>query len=140
MSHPRSIGLFAALALVTSVSVAWPHGSSTAPSAKPPTVVSPPPVKATMIGEIIDPQCYFSHASRGPEHAACALMCAKGGQTLAFLDEKSGRTYPLIALGHGKNPNQLVLGVIGRRVSVRGTVYGMGKDVVLAIESAALAK
>ena len=135
-----SVGLIAALALVSSASVAWTHGSSTAPSAKGPTVVSPPPVKAVMLGEIIDPQCYFSHASRGPEHAACALMCAKGGQTLAFLEEKSGRTYPLIALGHGKNPNQPVLGVIGKRVSVKGTIYGMGKDVVLAIESAALAK
>ena len=140
MRHPSAIALIAALALFTSARVAWTHGSSTAPSAKGPTVVSPPPVKAIMLGEIIDPLCYFTHASRGPDHAACALMCAKGGQTLAFLEERSGRVYSLIALGHGKNPNQPVLGVIGKRVSVKGTIYGMGKDVVLAVESAALAK
>ena len=38
----------------------------------------------TMKGEIIDPQCYFTHDSRGLAHAGCAAICAKGGQGLAF--------------------------------------------------------
>ena len=103
------------------------------PTAK---VVSPPPVQVTMIGEIIDPQCYFTHAARGKEHASCARTCARGGQDLAFLDEKSGRVYPLVARGHGQNPNDTVLALAGERARVSGTVYRIGQDMVLAIENA----
>lgn len=84
-------------------------------------------------GEIIDPQCYFTHDSRGLEHASCARMCAKGGQDMAFLDEASGRIWPLIAAGHGRNPNDGLLDHIGKPVEVEGVVFARGANEVLLI-------
>ncbi len=74
-------------------------------------------------GEFIDPMCYFVHDARGMSHAKCAELCAKGGQNLAFLDDDSGRVYPLIARGHGENPNTMLMPYIGHAVRVKLAVY-----------------
>ena len=74
-------------------------------------------------GEIIDPMCYFVHDARGMSHAKCAEMCAKGGQNLAFLDDATGNVYPLIAKGHGENPNTGLIPHLGRAVEVKLALY-----------------
>jgi hypothetical protein len=74
-------------------------------------------------GEFIDPMCYFVHDARGMSHAKCAQLCAKGGQDLAFLDDDTGRVYPLIARGHGENPNTMLVPYIGHAVRVKLAVY-----------------
>ena len=33
-------------------------------------------------GEVLDMACYVSHGAKGPDHAACAKRCAKGGQPI----------------------------------------------------------
>src|SRR5262245_22230052 len=40
--------------------------------------------KVDLVGELVDPQCWFTHNADGKDHAKCALNCAKGGQDLAF--------------------------------------------------------
>ena len=77
----------------------------------------------TLEGEIIDPQCYFTHGGRGLAHRDCALMCARDGQGLAFLNRAGGRVYPIIADRHGANPNDSLYAVVGYPVLVRGTLY-----------------
>jgi hypothetical protein len=77
----------------------------------------------TLEGEIIDPQCYFTHGGQGLAHRDCALMCARGGQSLAFLNRAGGRVYPIIAARHGANPNDSLYAVVGYPVLVRGTLY-----------------
>jgi hypothetical protein len=77
----------------------------------------------TLEGEIIDPQCYFTHGGQGLSHRDCALMCARGGQSLAFLNRAGGRVYPIIAGRHGANPNDSLYAVVGYPVLVRGTLY-----------------
>jgi hypothetical protein len=77
----------------------------------------------TLEGEVIDPQCYFTHGGQGPTHRDCALMCARGGQGLAFLNRAGGRVYPIIAGRHGANPNDSLYAVVGYPVLVRGTLY-----------------
>jgi hypothetical protein len=91
----------------------------------------------TMRGEIVDPQCYFGHDSRGPVHASCAAMCAKGGQGLAFLEESSGVVYPLIAKAHGASQNDGLLPHLGKPVQVTGLVFRKGGNSVLRIDSIA---
>jgi len=85
-------------------------------------------------GEIIDPQCYFTHDGRGADHAACAVMCARGGQDLAFLDEADGRVYPLIASAHGMDPNQGLLSHVGRAVEMEGVLFRRGATAFLLIQ------
>ena len=77
----------------------------------------------TLEGEIIDPQCYFTHGGQGLAHRDCALMCARGGQGLAFLNRAGGRVYPIIADRHGANPNDSLYAVVGYPVVVIGTLY-----------------
>jgi hypothetical protein len=77
----------------------------------------------TLEGEVIDPQCYFTHGGQGLAHRDCALMCARGGQGLAFLNRAGGRVYPIIAGRHGANPNDSLYAVVGYPVLVHGTLY-----------------
>ncbi len=123
------------LVLTSSASSSLAHPTATAPGKAPPrfNVV-------TMTGEIVDPQCYFMHDSSGKEHASCATRCARGGQGLAFLDEQSGKVYPLIAAAHGANQNDKVLPLVGKRVAVKGTVFTKGQDAVLQVQSIAESK
>ena len=95
--------------------------------------------QVAMTGEIIDPQCFFVHNSRGLDHAACATRCAKGGQALSFLEEKTGTIYPLIARTHGANPNEYVLPHVGHRVVVKGVVFARGPHSVLQVQSVTMA-
>lgn len=92
-----------------------------------------------LTGEVIDPQCFFVHDSRGLDHVACATRCAKGGQGLAFLEEGSGTVYPLIARTHGVSQNELVLPHVGRRVQVKGVLYARGAQSFLQVQSVAKA-
>ncbi len=107
MRRPPAAGMLGLLALVLS------SGCGASRSAR----------EVTLEGEIIDPQCYFTHGGQGPEHRDCALMCARGGQGLAFLNRAGGRVYPIIADRHGANPNDSLYAVVGYPVVVIGTLY-----------------
>lgn len=132
----RVIQLFTVGFLVTLVA-----GSSLAhPVATPSTKPGARTTVVAMTGEIVDPQCYFMHDARGLEHAPCATRCARGGQGLAFLDEQSGKVYPLIAATHGANQNEKVLPSVGKRVSVKGIVFTKGQDAVLQVQSVAVVR
>ena len=80
----------------------------------------------TMKGEIVDPQCWIQHDGRGKAHSGCALSCAKAGQTLAFLDDKTGTLYQLLAENHSSNPNEKWYGLVGKPVIVKGDVMARG--------------
>src|SRR5688572_25241116 len=77
----------------------------------------------TLRGEIVDPQCFLTHDGRGMAHQGCALSCAKGGQTLAFVDDRTGTLYMLIAENHSKNPNEPWYAYVGRPVIVTCEVF-----------------
>ena len=124
------VALFVAVGMLIA-SLAIAH--QTAPGAAP--------VKANSVvwdGEVVDPQCFFLHEARGLDHVACATRCAKGGQGLAFLEERTGKVYPLIAKSHGRSQNEVVLPHIGKRVRVTGVVYERGQDAVLQVLSVAV--
>ena len=89
----------------------------------------------TMNGEVVDPQCYFVHDSRGIAHAACAAKCAKGGQGMSFLDDATGVVYPLIARTHGVSQNEGLLQHLGKPIQVKGVVFRKGPSFVLLIQS-----
>ena len=90
----------------------------------------------TLEGEIVDPQCYFTHGGQGLAHRECALMCARGGQGLAFLNRAGGRVYPIIAGRHGANPNDSLYAVVGYPVLVRGILYEVRGQRALLVERA----
>lgn len=91
--------------------------------------------KVSLTGELIDPQCWFTHNGEGEKHAECAVRCARGGQDLAFLDSTTGEVHTLIAVGHGKNPNDGLYDHVGVPVRARGTLYKRGKSSGLLLEA-----
>ncbi len=88
----------------------------------------------TLTGELIDPQCYFTHDGRGIDHVSCATLCAKGGQDLAFLDAATGDIHPLIAVGHGEDPNRDLLPHIGHAVTIEGVLFARDHNHYLLIQ------
>ena len=130
----RSIS--AGVGLLCATGVAMAHNSAKAPATAPGGV--PQYSTVVLAGEIIDPQCFFIHESRGLDHVACATKCARGGQGLAFLDERSGTIFPLLARQHYANQNELVLPHIGKRVQVKGTLYRRGANAALQVQSVAV--
>ena len=125
-----------ALLLCLCVSLAMTSSALAHPASEP-GKVAPRIESVTMNGEIIDPQCYFTHDSRGAAHASCAAMCAKGGQGLSFLDDSTGTVYPLIAKSHGANQNDGLIPHLGKPVQVKGVVYRKAGNAVLLIQSVA---
>lgn len=90
----------------------------------------------TLEGEIIDPQCYFTHGGgQGLAHRPCALFCARGGQNMAFLNRAGSRVYPIIAAKHGADPNDGLLGYVGYPVVIEGTWFGSKDQRVLRIDA-----
>ncbi len=115
------------------------HKHGNAPAATP-AVPRAEVKKVDLTGELIDPQCWFTHNGEGKGHAKCAVMCARGGQDLAFLDSATGRVHTLIAAGHGKNPNDGLYDHVGLPVRIRGTLYQRGANTGLLLESVVKAK
>ena len=136
-----AVGLLGS-AVVVKAHEAHQHGKPGAPatakaattSAKagvPPSSVT----KVNLTGEVVDPQCWFTHNGEGKDHASCAIKCAKGGQDLAFLDGKTGEIHTLIAKGHGSDPNEGFYEHVGVPVRVRGTLYKRGLNSGLLVEN-----
>lgn len=129
-------GVSIGVGIVCVVGVAMAHGPEKAPATK--SAVVPQYSTVVLAGEIIDPQCFFIHESRGLDHVACATKCAKGGQGLSFLEERSGTVYPLLARQHYANQNELVLPHVGKRVQVKGILYRRGANSALQVQSVAV--
>ena len=89
---------------------------------------------ATITGEVIDPVCYLSHDSRGPDHTECARMCAKNGIGLGILQDKTGTIYVSLPVDHS-NPNAKLLDYAGQHVEVKGTVFRKGGLTGISIDS-----
>lgn len=105
------------------------------PASTPAAPFKPNAQQVTVTGEIVDPQCWFTHDGRGAKHRSCAQMCARGGQDLAILDSKTGRLYSILGAGHGVDPNKNLLDHVAVPVRVKGTVYTRGSNQAIVIQS-----
>lgn len=91
----------------------------------------------TVTGTVIDTGCYLTHDSKGADHAACALMCAKNGVPLAIVDA-AGKIYIAVASDH-KNPNLKLMDFIEKKVKVNGTLLQKGGVNGIAIKTVEIA-
>jgi hypothetical protein len=80
-------------------------------------------------GEVLDMACYMAHEAKGPEHAACAERCAKGGQPMGLLAE-DGTVYLLYAnhkdgsafesTKEYAGQNVVITGIMATRAGIKG--------------------
>ncbi len=82
----------------------------------------------TITGEIVDTRCYIGddQDQKGPKHQACAVKCAKGGATLAILQDKTNNLYLIMPKEDGENPNTPFMEMVAERVMVNGKVFEVG--------------
>lgn len=112
---------------------ATPAAAAKTPAKAPPLKMSAQQVQ--LVGEIVDPQCWFTHDGQGAAHRDCAVMCAEGGQGLALFETKTGRLYSIIAAGHGANPNKGLIEHVAIPVRVSGTLFSRGSNQALLVQN-----
>ena len=110
------------------------------PKSGPGAAAKAPPLKVSaqqvqLVGEIVDPQCWFTHDGDGEDHRDCAVKCAEGGQGLALYETKTSRIYSIIAGTHGANPNKGLIEHVAIPVKVTGTLFSRGSNQALLVQS-----
>ncbi len=73
----------------------------------------------TVRGEILDMACYVAHEAKGPDHAACAKRCVKGGQPMGLLAE-DGTVYLLYASHQDASAFEKTKEFAGQSVEING--------------------
>ena len=81
------------------------------------------PTPLTVTGEILDMACYVAHGGRGPQHAKCALKCARQGQPIGLL-ASDGKLYLLFADHADGTAFNKAKELAGRNVEIRGEAAG----------------
>jgi hypothetical protein len=91
------------------------------------TLAGPVPIAAghgaaaplTVTGEILDLACYVAHGGQGPQHAKCALKCARQGQPIGLL-AADGTVYVLFADHADATAFNKAKELAGRKAEIRG--------------------
>jgi len=85
---------------------------------------------ATVSGEIVDPKCYLGvmKPGRGPLHRDCAVRCLSGGipPMLVADDAGDGPRRMLLLTAAGTRPSRAMQRIVGKRVSLTGTLTHVG--------------
>ena len=78
-----------------------------------------PDGSVTVRGEILDMACFVAHEAKGPDHAACAKRCVKGGQPMGILAE-DGTVYLLFARHDDASAFEQTKEHAGEKVEISG--------------------
>jgi hypothetical protein len=79
----------------------------------------------TVQGEIVDLACYMTKGSKGPQHRACAQMCAKKGVPIGVLTD-AGDVYLLVDDHDDPDPYEALKKLAGDRAEVSGKKFVKG--------------
>jgi hypothetical protein len=89
----------------------------------------------TVQGEIVDLACYMSKGSKGPQHRACAQMCAKKGVPIGVLTD-SGDVYLLVDNHEDPDPYEALKKLAGDRAEVKGQKFTKGGVAAIMVTGA----
>jgi len=79
-----------------------------------------------IVGEVVDPACWIVNGAKGASHKDCAVACAKAGQVLGIVENKTQKLYMVANDKPGEDPNKTLVDYVGQKVLVRGRVYARG--------------
>lgn len=113
----------AAFAVVLIVALSLPALAAAKSNAKP----------ATLKGEVLDLACFIDHGAKGPDHADCAKMCAKGGQPMGLLAE-DGTVYVLTAPHDDMTAYNKAKELAGQKVEIKGMLAEHGSLKGIAVQ------
>lgn len=92
------------------------------------------PDMLTVQGEILDMACYMAHEAKGPDHAACAKRCVKGGQPMGLL-AKDGTVYLLYANHEDGAAFDAAKELAGQNVELAGKSATQGAVTAIEVHS-----
>lgn len=91
---------------------------------QPPFGVIPSNENVTLIGEILDPKCYFGvmKPAIGKIHKSCAIRCISGGIPPVFRVQTSRSTYDyyLVVDKEGNDLSESILSIVAEEVELTG--------------------
>lgn len=100
-----------------------------------------PSAEVTIVGEVIDSQCYLSMGAKGADHRQCAVDCANGGIPLAILEEKTGNVYFVGQTKEQmKGANDMLVDHAAHKVTVKGKLVERGGAKMILLSSVQTAK
>jgi hypothetical protein len=94
--------------------------------------------EAEVIGEVVDPKCFFGvmKPGEGKPHRSCAIRCIHGGIPPVF---HTGPSEYYLLVGENMEPlKELVLGIVGDRVALRGEIIEVDDWNILKVKEATL--
>jgi hypothetical protein len=94
-----------------------------------------PGQKVTLVGEVLDMDCYMNEGLHGKTHQACAVVCLNNGSPVGLLTD-DGKAYFLTADKDKTKYYTRVRGWAGRRVIITGEILSRGGEICLNVEKA----
>ena len=89
--------------------------------------------KVTLVGEVVDMDCYMNEGVHGQGHKACAVLCLNGGAPVGLLTD-DGKAYFLTADKDKTKYYDRLRHMAADRVKVTGTILRRGGEVCLNVE------
>jgi hypothetical protein len=81
---------------------------------------------STIIGELVESNCWATQGSYGVAHHDCAMNCAKLGNPVAVVDRRTRMAFVLLPnRGQASLPPKLIE-ALGHEVTIHGEVYTRG--------------
>ena len=90
--------------------------------------------KVTISGEVVDTWCYLEGGDHGAAHRACAMTCAKAGNSIAIVDSK-GSLYLTAGMKDHQPAREVLIEKMGQNVAATGTLVKKGGLQMLYVES-----
>ena len=86
-------------------------------------------------GEVVDLWCYLEGGDHGADHKDCAIACAKAGNPIGLLTEKS-EIYVMMGLQDHQPGRDLLMDKMAATVTITGTLEKKGGEQVIYVASA----
>jgi hypothetical protein len=87
----------------------------------------------TLIGEIVDPKCYFGvmKPAEGKPHRSCAIRCIAGGIAPVFVVKDSKFDFVIL---DGENINDEILPLVGDPIQLKGDLMKIDDWIVMRVD------
>jgi hypothetical protein len=82
--------------------------------------------EVVVTGELVETGCFVMSGRRGAEHRQCAIACARAGQPLGVLEDKTSTLWLAIFDRTDAAPDPAIVNLLSGRVEVRGTAIERG--------------
>jgi type 1 fimbria pilin len=89
----------------------------------------------TVVGEVIDTNCYAVSGAKGEAHRECGRNCIKKGSPAGLLENGTDKVYVLIPKKPLASLPKTVVEKVAKQVSITGKVYTVGGSQFLTVES-----